>query len=129
VSDGGLITARLPGDAVITCTTAEGVSRSCLVHVRLPVSSLSVSPEEARIKTHDLLPLTLSVSPALSDPTELLFTFSSSNPAVAAVDENGGVRGVSAGKAAITVTAYSGASAVCAISVRQRTQRRPWVIG
>ena len=45
-------------------------------------------------------------------------TFASSAPGVAAVDENGVVHGVSAGKATITATSYNGLTATCTVTVQ-----------
>ena len=96
----GVLTAKKPGKATITAT-ARGKKFTCVVYV--PTSSISAKmlyaapPDSTIVST---LPSTaaITVTNNMNPPT-----FASSNPAVASVDANGIVTGLTGGK--VTVTA------------------------
>ena len=84
----------------------------------IPVTALTLSKTEASIDAGNTETLSVSsVTP--SDATDQTVTWSSDNTAVATVDENGVVTGVSAGTATITATAHdgSGVNASCTVTV------------
>ena len=83
----------------------------------IPITGITLSKTAASIKAGDTETLTATVSP--DNATNKTLTWSSSNTAVATVDENGVVTGVSAGTATITATAHdgSGVSASCIVTV------------
>ncbi|MGN1031152.1 MAG: Ig-like domain-containing protein, partial [Butyricicoccaceae bacterium] len=80
------------------------------VRLRVTLSKENLSLEVGGSET-----LTAKVTPA-EDAAEV--TWTSSNPEVAAVDENGTVTAQSVGTAEITATASNGASAVCKVEVK-----------
>jgi uncharacterized protein YjdB len=76
---------------------------------RPAVASLLVSPTAMQLEAGESRPLTVTARDArgVTLPTRPLI-FASSNPAVAAADASGGVRGVSAGSATVTVSSGEG---------------------
>ncbi|MBQ6662486.1 MAG: Ig-like domain-containing protein, partial [Firmicutes bacterium] len=78
------------------------------VQQQVPVTSVSVSPAEATIDPRQTVQLTATVSPA--EATNKKVNWSSSDPAVATVDENGRVRGVAQGTAIITAASAADGS-------------------
>lgn len=119
VSQNGIVTGVSAGTVTITCSAMDGsgVSATCTVTVSsIPVASISVQTDGV-VQAGGTLSLTAAVSP--SDATFKGVVWTSSDTSVATVDQNGVVTGVSAGVAAITVTASdgSGVSAACTVTV------------
>ena len=113
---GGVVSAIAEGAAVITAT-ADGQSDSCVVsvpHVPVPVTSVSLNKTETVIEVGETETLTATVSPDNADHPEV--GWSSSDEAVAKVDENGLVSAIAEGTAVITATA-DGKSASCTVTV------------
>lgn len=104
VVDGKLL-AGVPGTAVITATAADGsgVSDTCIVHVVIPVTSVTVEPSEIRILVGDSYKLNATVYPEQASVQDV--RWESSNEAIATVDSDGEVVGLAVGKC--KVTAYS----------------------
>lgn len=119
VNDTGLVKAIAKGTAVITATTANGLTAQCTVTVSVPVSSFSVSPAKTKtISVDGTFKITAKIYPAAADDKTLLY--SSSNEDVAIVDENGTVTAVAPGVAKITVTAKSNPAKTRTITVKVR---------
>lgn len=105
VDDTGLVTALKGGETVITVKAGD-VSATCAVQVVLKAVGIEVTPASASMQVNKTLQLTASLIP--SDATDTFsFVWSSSNPAVASVDENGMVSTHAEGEAVITVKAGS----------------------
>lgn len=83
------------------------------------VTGITLSASEAELQAGETLTLTASVAP--EDAFVKSVTWSSSNEAVAIVDQNGVVTAVAAGDAIITATANdgSGVSATCNVTVAE----------
>ena len=103
----GAVTAVSMGDAEITCTAAddEYIFRTAAVHVILPVTAVKLEETAVTLLLSDdpadgETVLTASVAPENAYCREL--TWSSSNEAVASVDENGKVTAKAPGSAVIT---------------------------
>ncbi|MDB4436237.1 Ig-like domain-containing protein, partial [Akkermansiaceae bacterium] len=80
------------------------------------VTSVTISPSTATILEGGSVQLTAAVVP--EDATDQSVAYSSSDPAVATVDSDGKVTGVSAGSATLTVTTNDGSyTDTCIISV------------
>lgn len=133
VSSSGLVTARNAGNAVITCTAADGsgVSTSCSISVQaIMVTNISLSADATSIVVGNGVKINASVTPA--NATNRSVTWSSSNTAVATVDASGYVNGIhpDGGTVTITCTANdgSGVSAAVQITVNRKTQRDGVVI-
>lgn len=112
----GIVTAHAPGTAVITAAK-DGKSASCTVTVKQLVTSIKLSASSKTINVTDQFKLTATVSPSNASNKKVKWT--SSNAAVATVDANGNVKGVSGGTATITATAQdgSGKTASCKVTV------------
>ena len=118
VDQEGTVTGKAIGDATITVTTQNGVTRECLVHVCYPVTAVKFAEETVNIHTGGTKQLTANVTMRTMSCVNQLVTFASSDPAVATVDEYGVVTAVGAGTATITAaTEDGGISAACEIAV------------
>ena len=83
-----------------------------------PLTSLTIDKAEATLNESESIILTVTTAPIFA--TNHSVTWSSSNTAVATVDENGSVTAVAEGSAIITATANdgSGLTATCKITVK-----------
>jgi uncharacterized protein YjdB len=107
VSSTGLVTAVSDGNTTIIGTTEDGgFIDSCVVTVVIPVSSVSVTPEEINIAIDATQQLTATILPI--DATNKNISWSSDNSAIASVDQNGLVTGVSIGSTVVSVTTEDG---------------------
>lgn len=114
----GLLTAIAPGEAKVTAK-AGSHSATCAVTVlrrTIEVESVVVTPEEVEVKAGKTVQLSATVLPENADDKSL--SWSTSDVAVATVDEQGLVTAVGAGTTIITVTAASGKRGICTITVR-----------
>ncbi len=113
------IIAKGAGTAFISATTTDGsnLSAQCAVTVRPPlVSGITLSATTLTMSVGDGQTLKSTVSPSNADAT---LEWSSSNEAVATVDNSGHVTAVGLGNAIITARATdgSGKSATCSVNV------------
>lgn len=100
------ISFTMPGNDV-TLTTSYAIT----------VSGVSLDKSELSLTVGGTQTLTATVAP--SDATNQAVTWSSSDPTIASVDENGAVTAQKAGIAAITVTTVDGGkTAVCTVTVQ-----------
>ena len=111
VDQNGTITAIGGGKTTVTAS-AGGVSASCSVDVYVPVTSISLSANLLTLAKGTFSVLTATVSP--DDAMDKNVQWSSDNPSVATVDQNGKVTAVSVGNAKITASA-GGFSASCSV--------------
>lgn len=116
VDEFGRVTGVAQGTATVTAALPGGQTASRSIRVQSAVESVTLSVNELKVKNNQSQKvLTASVFP--EDGTEPLI-WSSTDPSIATVDENGVVTGVSNGYALITCTAkYSGASDTCRVKV------------
>ena len=114
--ENGIVTAVSAGNATITVTTEDGnYTARCEVTVTVPVTGVTLSQTELSLVKGATATLSATVVPA--DATNKKVTWSSTNTAVATV-ENGTVTAVSAGNATITVTTEDGNyTATCEVTV------------
>ena len=119
VSGSGLVTAKGRGTASITATTTDGtnLSATCEITVNQLATSISLSQTTASIVIDKTLQLTATVSP--SNTTNKTVAWSSSNTAIATVDNTGLVTAKNVGSATITATTTDGTnlSATCQVTV------------
>ena len=117
VNESGVVTAKGPGEATITVTTADGgYTATCTVTVYTPVTGVSLSQTSAKLQFGETLTLTATVAP--DNAANKNVTWSSSNQDVATVDENGVVTAKTEGTATITVTTADGKkTATCKVTV------------
>lgn len=104
VDESGNVTAVGAGTAEITVALEEGdVSGTCAVKVVVPAEGVT-APEILELEVNGENTAQLDVKAKPEDATDVTFTYESSNPEVATVDENGVVTAVANGETDITVT-------------------------
>ncbi|NCA97659.1 MAG: hypothetical protein EOM77_05785, partial [Bacteroidia bacterium] len=126
VDQSGNISALEIGTTTITAQGSTS-SATCLITVRssssepILVSSLSITPSTQSMKVGDSLSITPTIAP--SDATNKSLRWTSSNTAVAVVDDSGEVVGLNVGTATISAFSIDGSnkSATCTITVTERS--------
>lgn len=104
VDESGNVTAVGAGTAEITVASEEGdVSGTCAVKVVVPAEGVT-APKILELEVNGENTAQLDVKAKPEDATDVTFTYESSNPEVATVDENGVVTAVANGETDITVT-------------------------
>ena len=90
---------------------------TCQVTVNVPVTGITLNKSSLSLNKDATETLVGTISP--EDASNMKFTWSSSNPAIAKVDTNGLVTAVDKGVCNITVTTADGAKiAICEITVK-----------
>ena len=121
VDESGKVTAVKIGSATITVTTKDGSkTATCKVTVTaktIPLSSIEVSPKDAKILEGETLNLSVKYAP--DNASDKSVTWSSSNTNVAVVDDKGVVTGVSEGNVDITAKTKNGLTSSCKVSVNK----------
>ena len=113
VDQNGKVTANKGGTAIIKASSGS-ITASCTVTVSVPVKSITINYTYIGIIVGETISLTATVNP--DDADEKTVTWSSSNTAIASVDGDGTVKGVSVGTA--TIYAKAGQkSASCQVTV------------
>lgn len=112
------------GDTVLH-VKSEKMEQTCIIRVRVPANTLKVNASSATVATGSVYPIIATVTykpehDAMVARYPDTCTYTSSNPAVAAVDSNSGVvQTLAAGKATITVKcAVSGRTANVTLTVQ-----------
>ena len=113
VDQNGTVNAISSGDATITASAGDK-SATCAVSVIIPVTSITLNKTSLTLEKGSCEVLTATVSPQNATNKEVKWT--SSDDAVATVDQNGTVNAVSNGDAVITASAGD-FSATCTVSV------------
>ena len=121
VDTNGLVTAIAVGEATITATTTDGtnLSASCkVIVVPTLAESITLDKTEISLEATETATLIATILPELA--TDKSVKWSSSNEAIAVVDENAVVTAVAVGEATITATTTDGSnlSASCKIVVK-----------
>lgn len=111
VDQDGIVTAVGAGSATIKASSGS-LSVSCTVDVNVPVTSISLNVILLTLEKGNFALLTATVSP--DDAIDKTVQWSSDNPSVATVDQNGKVIAVDDGKAKITASA-GGFTATCSV--------------
>ena len=116
VDSSGKVTALASGSATITVTTNDGNKTATFNVTVFEVDVISVELDNKKsVLVGGTLQLTATFNPSYSSNKNV--TWSSSNNAVATVDETGKVSGISEGRATITVTTNNGKTATCMVAV------------
>lgn len=119
VSESGLVTAVAVGEVTITAisqSTPE-ISATCRVSVvPTPVVSITLSQTSVSLKATETVSLTATVAPETATVKDVIWT--SDNPEVATVDENGVITAVAVGEAVITATATDGSGVFNTVEVQ-----------
>ena len=119
VDSEGHVTVKSAGTATITVTTKDGgKTATCTVTVGIPVTGVSLNQTSITLTKGKNAKLTATVTPA--NATNKNVTWSSSNKAIATVDNEGNVTANAAGTATITVTTADGnKTAECKVTVTE----------
>ena len=124
VDEKGKVEGLKEGTVTITATSVDGgKTGTCVVTVkRIAVTGVTLNVTEITLAPEAKMPLTATVAPADAHFPEV--TWSSSDPAVAEVDETGQVTAKALGTAVITVTTVDGGfTAQCTVTVAESTAR------
>lgn len=115
VDENGVVSAIAPGEATVT-VSCDGLSASCLITVPVPPvkATAIILPTEETVKIGASVDLTATVEP--EDAEEVELTWTSSDEAIATVDDKGTVTGIAPGEATITVSCGE-LSASCLVTV------------
>lgn len=115
VSANGKITAKKPGKAVITATSANGKKAACTVTVKKAPKKISVKVQAKTLKRGKSFKIK-AVLPKNAASNKL--TYKSSRPKVASVSKEGKVTAKKKGTATITVKTFNGKKATVKVTVR-----------
>lgn len=117
VDANGVVTAHKKGTSVITATTVTGLKAACKVIVYKAPGHISLSPANAALKVGE----TGQYKVTFPKGTGGAVTFTSSNPAVAAIDATGKVTALAIGDVTITATSFNGKTATSKLTVSSAT--------
>ena len=109
VDGNGLVTAVSVGEASITALAADGSGAKAICHVIVVptmVESITINSTVTSLKKGRTIELTATVAPATA--TNSTYTWTTSNPDIAAVDSDGIVKALSSGNVDIIATANDG---------------------
>ena len=119
VSSSGVVTGRSRGNATITVTAndGDGAQATCEIEVKQYVTSISLNKTSLSQEIGDEVTLSVTILP--DNANVKTYTWSSSDSAIASVDNSGKVTAKAKGKATIKATANdgSGVNATCSVVV------------
>lgn len=122
----GQVTGHTVGTAVITVTAVDGggASASCVVKVIHGVTKIELDTKEKEIFVGDSFKIMATILPEYA--TVKGIKWSSTNPDIAMVDDDGEVFGISPGKVKIVATSTDGneIKATCTVYVKERLDVR-----
>lgn len=121
VNGSGMVTGVSKGETTITISANDGSGRSARVTVTVeqPVTGLTLRQTSVSVVTGRYTTLTATVSPANANNKRV--TWTTTDPAIATVNNSGKVTGVKAGTAVITCASQDNPeiSAICTVTVVQ----------
>ena len=118
VDNSGKVTGVSEGTTIISVSTADGKEMAtCVVTVRFQhVENISLDKTQLQLYVGKTATLAASISP--SNANNQTITWTSSNPDIATVNDNGVVTAIAEGNAIITVSSVDGnKTATCSVSV------------
>lgn len=117
IDENGVVTGRSPGKANIVAVSSDPEIKDMIEIEVLPIEvmSLSLTEEVNPLEIGQTVVLSVTVSP--ENATDQTVSWSSDNPEVASVDENGTVYAENAGTAVITASSVNGVSAAVEVQV------------
>lgn len=126
VDQNGKVTAKAKGSATITAKAGEKTA-TCAVTVNeatstetVDVTGVTLTPKTLTLEEGKTSTLTATVAP--SNASDKTVSWTSSEPTIATVDQNGKVTAVKAGQTNITVTTNNGNKTdTCAVTVTTKT--------
>ena len=124
VDSTGFVTTKKPSDEsiIISADSENGIHRECMLHICYPVTNIEFEQGEATVFPGLDSKVKANVTMHTQSCVNHLVGFSSSNPEIATVDDNGIVHGIAAGTTTITATAASGVTASMTINVREPSE-------
>ncbi|MDD6396269.1 MAG: Ig-like domain-containing protein, partial [Firmicutes bacterium] len=114
VSIDGTVTGIKKGTAVITALTSSGKIDTCVVTVKIPARTVTLSERTYYLETKGNFVLSAELSPSDAEDT---VKWTTSNRKIATVDSNGNVTALKCGSVIITATAGSGVKSSCTVYV------------
>lgn len=116
--NGGTVKGVGPGQATITAVSNTKTVASYTVQVNIvEISELFLQMSEMTLKIDEAATLTYTLFPANASAYGL--TYTSINPEIATVDQNGKVVGIAPGKTNIVLSTPGGKTAACAVTVEE----------
>lgn len=107
VDENGVVTALVGGTCEIIVTTVESnLKATCTISVKEYVESIEISGNPERLNVGESVTLVATVGTETASNKAVIWT--SSNPTIATVDQNGKVTGHTPGNVVITATAADG---------------------
>lgn len=113
LSDDGCITGARTGSVTLTFRSHNGCTATLKVTVKSAPKSVKLTPAKATLGVGETLKLTATLNSGATGGMQ----FTSSDEAVATVNESGEITAVGRGSATITVCTYNKRTASCAIEV------------
>lgn len=107
------------GTTLVKATSESGLSTYQTVQVRQPAKGITINETESTIHVGDSKKFTATLIP--SNTTDKSTTWSSSNPSIATINENGVVKALSTGTVTITARSHNGYTATCKITIALKT--------
>lgn len=117
VSSKGVVTGVGTGSTTITCTADDGSGVSASAHVTVITAVKKVALESRSMAVTEENSLSISASVTPEDATNPALKWTSSNTAIASVDENGKVTAKKSGECTITAEAADGSGAKASMTV------------
>lgn len=102
VDNNGLVTAIAPGTCAITAKSSNNLTAVANITVNTPAESVTIKETDFTLNFPGTKQLTKEINPTFTNAT---ITWTSSNPSVASVDNNGLVTAVGGGTTTITLKA------------------------
>lgn len=120
VNASGLVTAKGPGTATVTCTLSDGTVAECQFTVISKVTGLTITKDSSTMYAGNTMTVTVTVKP--DNATDSSIAWSSSDPTVAAIAEDGTITAYKKGQTTITCSALdgSGKSSQFLLTVKQQ---------
>lgn len=118
----GEVKAKKVGSAKITAKAGKK-KVVCKITVKKAPKSVTVTPKSLTMAFDTIRKLTVK----LPKKTASLLTYTSSNPAVVAVDNTGHVYGMGVGTATVTVSTFNNKTATCEVTVTEYDNPAPQV--
>lgn len=116
----GQITAIAPGTVTITATTSNHKIKTITIVVKpIPATSISLNTHSVNLQESESQQLIAEILP--NNASNKTITWTSSNPAIAEVDNTGKIFAKAIGDVRITATTANGLTDTCSVNVRLYT--------
>ncbi len=117
VDERGRVTGVYPGETVVTATMPSGqVCELAVTVTPIKVSSVSIRPSSVTMTIGDSRTVTAKISPSKATWPEV--TWSSADPSIATIDQQGNLHAVGVGKTTISATTIEGKTRTARITVK-----------